>query len=144
MMSVAKEGQLQKLMQQNHAQDLVDQKKEDETMRANTDPIMMPEVTAGLQQLLSEWSLFKSSGFFGTGPGGIDHPLYKKIANLTMAAVIAGRFEGATPQVKQSITDYMNGWRYEEGIVHEHAETFEHYLRRVIRHILDEKKNSMK
>ena len=57
-----------------------------------------------------------------------------------MAAVIAGRFEGATPVIKQSITDYMNGWRYEEGIVHEHTETFEHYLRRVIHHILNKKK----
>jgi hypothetical protein len=60
-----------------------------------------------------------------------------------MAAVIAGRFEGATTPIKQSITDYMNGWRYEEGITHEHGETFEHYLRRVVRHILN-KQNRVK
>lgn len=141
LMSVAKEEQLQKLMQQNQLQEAEQQKQQEDAARASTDPLMLPEVTAGLQQLLSEWSLFKSSGFFGTGPGGVDHPLYQKIAPLTLSAVIAGRFEGATPQVKQSITEYMNGWRYEEGIVHEHSETFEHYLRRVISHILS-KKNS--
>ncbi len=54
-----------------------------------------------------------------------------------MAALLAGRFEGSTPEIKRSIADYMNGWRYEEGIVHEQGETFETYLRRVIRHILD-------
>ncbi len=31
----------------------------------------------------------------------------------------------------------MNGWRYEEGILHQHEETFEHYLRRVIQKILE-------
>jgi hypothetical protein len=31
----------------------------------------------------------------------------------------------------------MNGWRYEQGIIYEQDETFEHYLRRVIRHIID-------
>ncbi len=31
----------------------------------------------------------------------------------------------------------MNGWRYEQGIIYDQGETFEHYLRRVIRHILD-------
>jgi hypothetical protein len=31
----------------------------------------------------------------------------------------------------------MNGWRYEQGIVYEQDETFEHYLRRVIGHVLD-------
>jgi hypothetical protein len=31
----------------------------------------------------------------------------------------------------------MNGWRYEQGIVYEKDETFERYLRRVIRHIID-------
>lgn len=135
--SVAKERTLQQLMQQNRVKQVQDDKKKEEEMRAQTDPLMLPEVTSGLQQLLSEWSLFKSSGLFGMGPSGADHPLYKRLAPLTMAAVIAGRFEGASPQIKQSITDYMNGWRYEEGIVHEHTETFEHYLRRVIKRILD-------
>lgn len=101
------------------------------------DRLFNPEVTAGLEQLLSEWKLFKSSGLFGTGPKGKNHPLYKNLAQLPMAAVIAGRFEGASPEIKQSITDYMNGWRYEQGIVHELNENFEHYLRRVIAHILE-------
>lgn len=142
MMSVAKEEQLQNLMRQNQMQEAQAKKAQSEQAQATTDPLHIPEITAGLKQLLSEWSLFKSSGFFGTGPGGMDHPLYRQMSGLTMAAVIAGRFEGATPQVKQSITDYMNGWRYEEGIVHEHTETFEHYLRRVIQHILDKKKKT--
>lgn len=95
------------------------------------------EVSDGLARLLSEWKLFKSSGFLGTGPSGKDHPLYKQLAGLPMAAVIAGRFEGFTPEIKQGITDYMNGWRYEHGILHEMGETFEHYLRRVILVILE-------
>ena len=54
-----------------------------------------------------------------------------------MAAVVSGRFEGATPEIRQNISDYMNGWRYEQGIVHRMDEQFGDYLRRVIRHILD-------
>lgn len=104
-----------------------------------TNPFMTEDVTQGLYQLLSEWKLFKSSGLFGTGPSGNEHPLYKKLAPLTMAALLAGRFEGATPEIRQNIAEYMNGWRYEEGITHELGETFELYLRRVIRHILDKK-----
>ena len=138
LMSVAKEEQIQKLMKQKEAEE-AKKKGEVKPEPVNGDSLQAPAVTTGLKQLLSEWGLFKSSGFFGTGPGGMDHPLYQQMAPLTMAAVIAGRFEGATPQIKQSITDYMNGWRYEEGIVHEHGETFETYLRRVIRHILDNK-----
>ncbi len=99
-----------------------------------------PEVTSGLEQLLSEWSLFRSSGFLGTGPSGIDHPLYKQLGGLPMLSVISGRFEGATPQIKQSITDYMNGWRYEQGITHDMGESFEHYLRRVILHIMNKQR----
>lgn len=94
------------------------------------------KVTAGLKQLLSEWKLFRGSGWFGTGPTGMDHPLYKQLAGLSMAAVVAGRFEGATPEVKQTLADYMNGWHYEQGITHEMGESFDHYLRRVILHIL--------
>lgn len=94
------------------------------------------KVTAGLRQLLSEWKLFKGSGWLGRGPSGMDHPLYQRLAKLSMAAVIAGRFEGATPEIKQTLTDYMNGWRYEQGIVHEMSEPFERYLRRVVFHIL--------
>lgn len=99
-------------------------------------------VEDGLKQLLSEWSLFRASGMFGTGPSGINHPLYKQLANLPMASVIAGRFEGASPVVKQQLTDYMNGWRYEQGIIHEMGETFDHYLRRVIRQILEHQRSN--
>lgn len=99
-----------------------------------------PQVTAGLEQLLSEWKLFKSSGIFGTGPHGTQHPLYKQLAQLPMAAVIAGRFEGATPEIRQNIADYMNGWRYEHGLLHRMNEQFEQYLRRVIAHILKNQK----
>jgi hypothetical protein len=101
------------------------------------DPLFTQEVDAGLQQLLSEWSLFKKSGLFGTGPSGREHALFLKIAPLALPLVLSGRFEGSTQEIKQSITDYMNGWRYEQGIVYEKDETFEHYLRRVIRHIID-------
>jgi hypothetical protein len=95
------------------------------------------EIDDGLEQLLSDWSLFKKSGLFGTGPRGREHPLFKKVADLPIPLLLAGRFEGSTQEIKQSITDYMNGWRYEQGIIYEQGETFEHYLRRVIKQILD-------
>lgn len=101
------------------------------------DPLYTPEVEEGLNQLMSEWSIFKKSGMFGTGPKGKDHPLFKKMATLQIPLLLAGRFDGATQEIKQSVTDYMNGWRYEQGLIYEKGETFEHYLRRVIRHIID-------
>ncbi len=104
---------------------------------AGGNPLLTKEVDAGLNQLLSEWAIFKKSGLFGTGPGGTLHPLFTKIGPMLIPLILAGRFEGATQEIKQSITDYMNGWRYEQGIVYEKDETFEHYLRRVIRHIID-------
>lgn len=107
------------------------------------DPLFTPEIEAGLSQLLSDWSLFKKSGLFGTGPKGKDHPLYKQIANLQIPLLLTGRFEGSTQEIKQSITDYMNGWRYEQGIIYEKGETFELYLRRVIKQILDLQKKRL-
>lgn len=104
---------------------------------ATGDPLNTKEVDDGLEQLLSDWILFKKSGLFGTGPKGREHPLFKKIAGLQIPLLLAGRFEGSTQEIKQSITDYMNGWRYEQGIIYEQGETFEHYLRRVIKQILD-------
>ncbi len=101
------------------------------------DPLFTKEVDDGLHQLLSDWSLFKKSGLFGTGPKGSEHPLFKSISDLQVPLLLAGRFEGATQEIRQSITDYMNGWRYEQGIIYQPGETFEKYLRRVIRHILD-------
>jgi hypothetical protein len=103
----------------------------------NGSPLYTKEIDDGLDQLLSEWSLFKKSGLFGTGPSGREHPVFVKIASLQIPVLLAGRFEGATQEIKQSITDYMNGWRYEQGIIYEKGETFEQYLRRVIRHIID-------
>ena len=101
------------------------------------DPLFTLEVDEGLNQLLFEWSIFKKSGMFGTGPKGKEHPLFKKMGPLHIPLILAGRFEGATQEIKQSVTDYMNGWRYEQGLIYQQGETFEHYLRRVIRHILD-------
>lgn len=101
------------------------------------EPLLSPDVNAGLSQLLSEWKLFKSSGIFGTGPNGYDHPLFKKLADLPMHSVVAGRFEGVTPEIRRSLSDYMNGWRYEIGIMYEPGENFERYLRRVVHRILD-------
>jgi len=101
-----------------------------------TDPLMLPDVDSGLAQLLGEWSLFKKSGMFGTGPKGRNHPLFITLSALPVSLIVTGRFDGATPEIKQSITDYMNGWRYEQGIIYEPDEVFEHYLRRVIHHII--------
>lgn len=98
--------------------------------------IHTPEITTGLQQLLSEWKIFKGSGLFGMGPGGIDHPLYQKIQNNTMLSIMNGTFDGATPEIQQSINDYINGWRYEQSIVPQHSETFDNFLRRVVRKVL--------
>lgn len=106
-----------------------------EAMSSN--PLYTKDVDAGLDQLLSEWAIFKKSGLFGTGPKGREHPLYLKIAPMQVPLILSGRFEGSTQEIKQSITDYMNGWRYEQGIIYEANETFEQYLRRVIRHIID-------
>lgn len=142
-MSVAKEKQIQDLMTTEKLAAATTNQQRQAVEIAAMDPLMRPEVTNGLHQLLSEWSLFKSSGIFGTGPSGIDHQLYQKLAALNMTAVVAGRFEGATPGIKRSITDYMNGWRYEEGILQEQGELFEHYLRRVIRHVIDKRSNAV-
>lgn len=98
------------------------------------------KVTAGLKQLLSEWKLFKGKSWFGGGASGMDHPMYKQLSTLPMAAVISGRFEGATPETRYLISDYVNGWRYEQGITYDTGETFEHYLRRVILQILGKQK----
>jgi len=98
------------------------------------------DITTGLDQLLSEWKLFMRSGMIGIGPRGRNHPLYKKLASLPMSSIISGRFEGATPEIKQTISDYMKGWRYEQNVVHDMTESFEHYLRRVIHHIVKKSK----
>ncbi len=106
-----------------------------EAMSSN--PLYTKDVDAGLDQLLGEWAIFKKSGLFGTGPKGREHPLYIKISGMQVPLILSGRFEGSTQEIKQSVTDYMNGWRYEQGIIYEANETFDQYLRRVIRHIID-------
>lgn len=113
-----------------------------ETSSVAGNPLFTKQVDDGLNQLLSDWALFKKSGLFGTGAKGITHPLYLKVKDLQIPLLLAGRFEGATQEIKQSVTDYMNGWRYEQGIIYEQGETFDHYLRRVIRHILDLQKKT--
>jgi hypothetical protein len=101
-------------------------------------PLYTLEISEGLEQLLSEWTIFRKSGILGTGPKGSNHPLFKRLAPLQIPLILAGRFEGASEEIRQSITDYMNGWRYEQGVVYEKNETFEQYLRRVIKHIIDQ------
>lgn len=101
-----------------------------------------PEIEQGLRQLLAEWPLFKSSGLFRRQPSGIENPLYRQLAPLPMASVIAGRFEGVTPDIKHTLADYMTGWRYEQGVTHDMGETFEHYLRRVIQVILEKQREA--
>lgn len=110
---------------------------ERQSVPSGTDPLFTQEIDNGLDQLLSEWPLFSKSGLLGRGPNRREHPLFIQLANMPIPLILAGRFEGATPQVMQSISDYMNGWRYEQGLVYDNDESFEHFLRRVIRHILN-------
>ena len=112
---------------------------EEATKKPITD-LKAPEIDQGLRLLLAEWVLFKHSGFLRKKPSGIDSPLYKQLAPLPMASVIAGRFEGVTPEIKHTLADYMTGWRYEQGIVHDMGETFENYLRRVVKEILEKQR----
>lgn len=107
------------------------------TASEGVDPLFTKEVDDGLDQLLQEWVLFNRSGFLGRGPNKRQHPLYLKIANLPVTLILAGRFEGATNEVMQDISDKMNGWRYQQGVIYQKDESLEHYLRRVIRRILD-------
>jgi len=107
------------------------------TAEAGVDPLHTKEVDDGLTQLLMEWSLFNKSGFLGRGPKGREHPLFIQLASMPIPLILSGRFEGSAPHIMQSVSDYMNGWRYEQGVVYTENEPFEHYLRRVIRHIID-------
>jgi len=108
------------------------------------DPLYSKEVDSGLEQLLHEWPIFQKSGLFNRGSNGKEHPLFMTIASLPIPLILTGRFEGSTQAIIQSISDYLNGWRYEQGLVYEEQESFEHYLRRVVKHILDWQKKSKK
>ncbi len=109
---------------------------EAQTIMAQSDLSMRPEVTQGLEQLLSEWDIFASSGFLGFGSGGVEHPIYKKIRGIPVAAVMSGRWDGSNEKVIQNIKMYMDGWRKERGVEALPEEKFENYLRRVVSRIL--------
>lgn len=97
--------------------------------------LVSPKITQALHELLHEWSIFASSGLFGTGPSGAEHPLYIKLAHLSMGEIITGRYEGADRQINNVIHDYVNAWRHEQGVAYSPSETFEHFLRRVVQRI---------
>ena len=101
-----------------------------------------PKVTQALYQLLEEWSIFKSSGFFGIGPTGQEHPLYQTLAPLSMGEVVSGRWEGSDRKVAKTIKEYVDAWRHEQGIAYNIQETFEHYLRRVVLRIQQRQEES--
>lgn len=98
--------------------------------------LSLPEITTALNSLLEKWSVFSGSGIFGMGPGGLEHPLYQKLSNLTMGEVMAGRWDEATPKTLKIIKQYIDAWRHEQGITYTDNETFDHYLRRVVQRIL--------
>lgn len=101
--------------------------------------LMSPEVTEGLERLLSEWPYFKGSGMLGFGPGGIKHPTYLKIAKLPVRHVLTGRFDDPDQDLINEVREYVGGWRREQGVEPDETETFEMYLRRVIATILDKR-----
>lgn len=94
------------------------------------------EITKTLQQLLNEWSIFRSGGLFGTGPGGFEHPLYRTLAPLIMSEVIGGNWDNTNQKNAKIIKQYVDAWHHEQGVIYTGSETFEHYLRRVIQRIL--------
>lgn len=98
--------------------------------------LVSEEITTSLHSLLHDWVIFAGSGFFGTGPSGVEHPLYRKLSVLSMGEVVAGRWENSDPKITKTIKEYVDAWRHEQGIAYTTNETFEHYLRRVIQRIL--------
>ncbi len=98
--------------------------------------LMVPEVSAALSQMLHDWNIFASSGLFGMGPGGIEHPLFQQLAHLPMGEVLSGRWDGANPKIARAIKDYVDAWRHEQGVAYNPTEAFEHYLRRVAQRIM--------
>ncbi len=97
--------------------------------------LFSPEVTNILKHILHDWNIFASSGLFGMGPSGFEHPLYEKISTLSMGEVLSGRFENANMKIVHIIKDYVDAWRHEQGVAYNPSETFEHYLRRVAERI---------
>ena len=109
---------------------------EQNTTESEEDPLVL----AGLERLLSEWGLFKSSGIFGKKPAGIKHPLYQTLKDLPMSIVLSGRFEGATSAVRQNLSDHIKGWHYEQDISYRPEETFVIYLKRIVSKIISQQK----
>jgi hypothetical protein len=107
-----------------------------ETEQDSDAALMNPEVTEGLTELLSRWSIFEKSGWFGFGAHGIEHPLYKKLSTLPLRSVVSGRWQGVDAAVINNIQEYIQGWKQERGIIADPDESFETYLRRVIAEIL--------
>jgi len=103
------------------------------------DELKASAVTQGLEQLLSEWELFRSSGILGMGTSGSEHPLYKRLAPLSMSIIASGDWEGAKKEEIFSVRDYINGWMQEQSIAYLPEESFDHYLRRVVRKIITRK-----
>lgn len=111
-------------------------RQQESTVPVYQSELFTPEVSRGVDSLLHEWPLFGGSGLFGMGPGGFEHPLYQKLANLSMGEVLAGRWEKADAKAIRTIKEYVDAWRHEQGIAYTINETFEHYLRRVVQRIL--------
>ncbi|QQR65096.1 hypothetical protein IPH92_00750 [Candidatus Kaiserbacteria bacterium] len=108
----------------------------------NTDDVVIKQtelfssqITKTLDKMLHDWNVFAGSGFFGIGPGGIEHPLFKRLGVLSMGEVLAGRFDEADPKIVKAIKQYVDAWHHEQGIIFTQNETFEHYLRRVVQKI---------
>lgn len=106
---------------------------------SETPDLMSPEVTSGLKRLLNEWPFFKKSGVLGFGPGGIEHPMYKKVADIPVRSVINGRWNEPDQELIEEVRDKVGGWRREQNIEPKEEETFEMYLRRVIATILNQR-----
>ncbi len=101
--------------------------------------LMSPTVTEGLKRLLEEWPYFKKSGVLGFGPGGMEHPIYKRIADVPVRDVLTGRFDEPDQDLIEEIREYVGGWRREQNVEPQEEETFEMYLRRVIAAILQKR-----
>ena len=106
--------------------------KPEEAILSRLSQLEAPETTIGLERLLNRWSLFRRGGIFNTGPGGVDHPLYKKIAQLTMSDVLAGKFADSNSSIVEAIREHVHSWRDRHNVSYNTDETFEHYLRRVV------------
>lgn len=104
--------------------------------------LVSPEISSALSDFLHEWSIFASSGIFGMGPAGIEHPLYIRLSRLPMGEVLSGRFDDADMKTVHLIKGYVDAWRHEQGIAYNPTETFEHYLRRVTQRIMKRQKGA--